>query len=347
PLPCNLAATSCANQSNVRACVDAFYANDGSCGTAVPLATFQHFTALPVPNNYQLNCYTGNATSSPPGPCNPTAPNLRFGVDTAGNLLLPVSWQGVLVPRRVPTPLLLRPRFPSPLPFSIPDAVFSGSYTPEGGKLPPIFEPQIDPGIAMSNPNVVSLFGSVDAPYTILRIGRRFGTCQGGANDAQRCSINEDCPGGICPTTCVGAPATQCAVNGDCGANGPCGQLFDLSPLLGSGPLLLPNDQITSPIVLPGMCQDTSASCMASCGMTDPCVNYAMEAELPVSLDSLAQKTSLLRGFTTSEAVAGQDFNGGGDLSEIPRTVRNHTHGCDQPLGGPPQGGAGATRADR
>jgi hypothetical protein len=54
----------------------------------------------------------------------------------------------------------------SPLPF-LPDAVFAGSFTLEAASAP-IFEPQIDPSVP--NGDVVSLFGSVDAPYTILRL---------------------------------------------------------------------------------------------------------------------------------------------------------------------------------
>src|SRR4029450_5131368 len=50
PLPCALAPSSCAALANLRACVDQFFANDGACGTAVPLTSFPHFTALPPPN---------------------------------------------------------------------------------------------------------------------------------------------------------------------------------------------------------------------------------------------------------------------------------------------------------
>jgi len=345
PLPCGLATTSCADQTGLRACVDNFYANDGACGTAVPLGNFTHFTALPPPNDYQADCFTGNPLSVPPGPCNPTAPNLRFGVDGAGNLLLPVSWKGVLVPGAVPVPRLLHTRFLSPLPFSIPDPVFASSYTPEGGKLPPIFEPQIDPAVA--NPAVVSLFGSADAPYTILRIGRRFGTCAGGANDGQRCSTLVDCPGGLCPTTCVGDPTTQCTDDEQCGTQGPCGHLFDFSPLLGSGPLLLPRAQIVNPVQLAGMCQDTGATCMASCGVDGPCVNYALEAELGVTLDSLGLKTQELRAFTASETDNGVDLNGDGDSLDTVVTLRNRTTGVVQPLGAPTACGITGTPDDR
>ena len=79
----------------------------------------------------------------------------------------------------------------------------------------------------------------MDAPYTILRIGRRFGTCQGGGNHGARRNVNEDCPGGACPTTCVSAPTTQCTTDADCGGE-PCGALYDLSGVLDDGPFLLP-----------------------------------------------------------------------------------------------------------
>ena len=331
PLPCALASTPCDAQSGLLACLDGFYANDGGCGTSVPLSSFPQFTALPPPNNYQTDCYSWNATTTPPGPCNPTSPNLRFAADSAGNLLLPVSWQGVLVPSRVPMPRLLRTRFLSPLPFSIPDAVFAGSFTPEGGKLPPIFEPQIDPNV--SNPDVVSLFGSVDAPYTILRLGRRFGTCQGGGERRRAraastrtarpaparppASARPPRPARPTPTAAATARVASSSTSLRCSTPARC---------------CCRAPQITTPVVLAGMCQDDSATCMASCGPGDPCVNYAFEAELPVSLGSLAEKTSVLRGFTTSEAVAGEDLNGDGDLNDMTVTLRDRVTGVQEDL---------------
>ena len=113
----------------------------------------------------------------------------------------------------VPVPRLLRATLRSPLGFNVPDPVFLGSYTPEGAKLPPIFEPTADPTV--SDPDVITLFGSVDAPYTILRIARRAGTCSNAPGRA--CVVATDCPtGGTCPTTCVGSapPGTVCANDG-------------------------------------------------------------------------------------------------------------------------------------
>jgi hypothetical protein len=55
-LPCGLASATCADQSGLIACVDALYANDGACGTAIGDAIFPHFMALPVPNDWADDC---------------------------------------------------------------------------------------------------------------------------------------------------------------------------------------------------------------------------------------------------------------------------------------------------
>lgn len=231
PLPCQLARATCATATGLIACVDALFANDGACGTGAPDTTFPHFTALPPPNDFQADCFA----EDPPCDINPTGA-LRFAADTAGNLLFPVGWQGVLVPASVPVPRLVRTQVRPPLPFRVPDQVFLGSFTPEGGKLPPIFEPQTD---LTADPSVVTLFGSADAPYTILRFAKRHGTCSGGTNDGRRCETVTDCPGGTCPTSCVGDPATPCSSDLQCGSHGPCGELFDFRAITGAGPVVL------------------------------------------------------------------------------------------------------------
>ncbi len=318
-LPCQLATNTCASQSGLIACVDDFFANDGACGTSVPNATFAHFTALPPPNNYQADCFKDDP------PCDINAfGELRFAVDTAGNLLFPVGWQGVLVPANVPVPRLLRTRVKSPLPFRVPDQVFIGSFTPEGGKLPPIFEPQIDP---TADPDVVTLFGSTDAPYTILRFAKRHGTCS--ANHSLRCETLADCPGGTCDNSCVGAPATTCGSSPSdpvCGSSGPCGELFDFSSVTTAGPLVLPR-------TVAAICQETGAACSGDCGIDGPCVSYAFEAQPPVSLDSLGTQTSDVRAFTASEAVDLQDRNGDGDMTDMVVTFRDRASGRGLSIG--------------
>jgi hypothetical protein len=53
PLPCGLATASCASMSGLTACIDDYFANDGACGTGVPLETFPTFTALPPPKRFR------------------------------------------------------------------------------------------------------------------------------------------------------------------------------------------------------------------------------------------------------------------------------------------------------
>ena len=124
PLPCDLATKGCDAETGVLACIDDLYAADGTCAPN-PHPTFQHFTALPVPNDYQADCFAGAP------PCTALASEMRVAVDAAGNLLLPVNWQGILVSAAsVPVPRLLRATLKSPLPFPSPPRVSLGSFTP-------------------------------------------------------------------------------------------------------------------------------------------------------------------------------------------------------------------------
>ena len=88
PLACN---PGCAAQTGFLACIDDLHA-DTKCGSPAN-ATFPHFTALPPPNRYQAICTT------PSPPCTGSRNDVRFAVDTAGNILMPMDWRGVLVGR--------------------------------------------------------------------------------------------------------------------------------------------------------------------------------------------------------------------------------------------------------
>ena len=227
----------------------------------------------------------------------------------------------------VPVPRLIRVRLASPLPITVPDQVFLRSFTPEGGLLPPILEPQLDPTVAA--PDVVTLFGSVDAPYTIIEVARRHGTCAGGDRAGALCTANADCKGGICGTSCVDQPATACTVDGDC-PSGACGELFDFSALVvNGGPLVLPRS-------VPSFCQvPPHAACAGPAGcpaVGDACVSYAYEATTPVPLDGLAASTTA-RTFTISEAIDGVDRNGDGDTNDSVITLRDRASGQSDPLG--------------
>lgn len=337
PLPCGVATTGCSSASGLVACVDRYYATDRACGTAVAHPTFPHFTALPQPNDYQADCF-GEAP-----PCTASASAVRYTFDSAGNMLIPVNWTGVLLPSTVPVPRLLDVSFRSPFPFSIPDQVFLGSFTPEGALLPPIFEPKLKPGNLV--PDTVDISGSVDAPYTILRIAHRHGTCAGGENAGQRCSTTADCDGAPCPLSCRGDPAIACTGNADCGADGPCGELYDATLVASASPLELPRSQ-ASP--WPGICQeDSSVSCPDMSCASGPCVNYAFQANSPVDISSLALRSSELRTFSVIEPLGLKDENGDHDSGDRVAVLRNRITGLTQPLGADPLCGITGTPTGR
>ena len=189
PLPCFLAHESCDDQPNVTACVDDFRAVNGSCDTT-RASDFGGFTALPPPNNYQALCV------DPSPPCRGTTNEIRFTTDAAGNVLLPMDWRGILVGEDIPIARLLRgsttiDAFPNVLgPIRVPDRSYLTSFSPSGGKLPPIFTPQSAAG------DRLTLFGSADAPETVLRIARR--VCIGGVNQGNVCTADADCSDSSC-----------------------------------------------------------------------------------------------------------------------------------------------------
>ncbi|MBY0277560.1 hypothetical protein K2Z84_19680 [Candidatus Binatia bacterium] len=319
---CGLATGSCAAQSGVIACVDELYANDGACGTDSLDRRFSHFTALPPPNDFQADCFREDP------PCTATASSTRAAVDRAGNLLLPMGWGGVLVrDGTVPVPRLIRARIGAPLPIEVPDQVFLHSFTPEGGLLPPILEPQIDPTAAA--PDVVTFFGSVDAPYTIIQVANHHGTCDGGDATGARCTTDLDCKGGTCVTSCVDQPATACTVDADC-PSGACGRLFDFSPLVsGGGPVVLPRSLSRFCQLPPHAACSGPGDCPA---VGDACVSYAFEATTPVPLEGLAASATA-RTFTIRESIDGVDRNGDGDTNDSVMTLRDRTTGQTTPLG--------------
>lgn len=196
PIPCALAEAPCADLDAVLVCADELFAINGTCDRT-PNTTFSHFTALPPPNDYQALC------TDPQPPCTGAATELRLTVDADGNLLMPMDWAGVLLRPGVPIARLVRgssavEAFPgSDQPIRLPDRNVLSSFSMQGNSLPPIFEPQVDP----SAPGALTLFGSVDARATVLRIAR-FGTaertCSGGASSGLPCVQTDDCPGAAC-----------------------------------------------------------------------------------------------------------------------------------------------------
>src|SRR5262249_55505417 len=119
-------------------------------------------------------------------------------------------------------------------PLRIPSDAFLASFSPQGSQLAPVFDPHTDPTAT----HEATLFGSADAPETVLRIARLSPSgqaCAGGANDGMPCTSAADCPGS------------------SCGAASP---LFDFDTRFASnvGPVVVPRFG-------PGVCQDTGQSC--------------------------------------------------------------------------------------
>lgn len=336
PLPCDVLTNSCAPGAGVLVCIDQIFADDGSCGT-VPNQTFPGFTALPPPNDYQANC----VSDQPPCEGGVGDEEVRLALDADGNALLPMDWQGILVrDDQVPVPRLLSGHLKVGL-EAIPGSTFLGSFTPEGGRLAPIFEPQFDP---TAPDGLVTLFGTADAPYTILRLARRssvFRECDGGANDALPCDLDSDCPGGSCEqSTCQSGPKAGKKCTSDAACDGAeCGpQLFDFSSLRiesGAGPVVVP--RVEAGLLGDGFCQEDLAFPMCTMapdcgGMSGPCVTYRLAANTPVPLEGLAQ-TNDASTFTVSEAIAGMDLNGDNDLNDSVVTLRDRVTGEVQPMG--------------
>jgi hypothetical protein len=328
PLPCGLAlaGATCAAQSGTLACVDALFAADGTC-QPTPDAVFPHFTALPPANDFQADCFTTQP------PCTALAGSVRAAVDAAGNVMMPMNWQGVLLSQEgVPVPRLLHAALKPPVAFDVPDQVFLGSFTPEGQPLPPVFVPQADTTLSG---DTIALFGSVDAGYTILRIARRAGACQGGSRAGLPCAIDADCfAGAVCTTVCVGGSnaGALCTDDTTC-PGGACGTLYpDFGPLTAGGPLVLPR------VSTSGFCQISHVPCTSNAQCTtmgDACTGYAFEAQTPVPLESLSAGTSDLFAFTALESADVTDRNGDNDTIDAVATLTDKTRGVPEPLGAP------------
>jgi Tol biopolymer transport system component len=328
PLPCGLTTLPCSMQNGLTACVDTLFFDDGGCGQAFAHPAFPSFTALPNPNDYRSACYD----TAPP--CTATADNMRLAVDSAGNLLIPTNWTGVLAATAAPVPRELTVNLQPPLPVAaIPSQLFLASYTPEGALLPPIFEPQVAP---TPLPNVMRLFGSTDAPYTVLRVARRRGSCASGPYAGRACTGPQDCAGAPCPNACVGGgnDGAVCAAASAC-PGGTCGTLFDFASFAGPGAVVVPR-------LGPGICQQPPhADCNVNgdCpgGPGDPCVMYALEAGAAHDLNGVVATSDSL-GFVVSEHVQAGELNGDGDgvASDDVIILRDRETGNVQPIGNHP-----------
>ena len=283
PLPCGLATGSCTSQSSAVACVEEFFDQSPTCSTTPTADAFTHFTALPRANVFGNECHERKP------PCNTDArTELRLALDRNGNALIPMSWQGVTVGGHQEATLrLVRGAVKWDEPIGIPSNAFLASYSPDGVRLPPIFEPIF---AANGQPkDVVRLFGSTDAPYSVLRVARRAGKCTGSQNQ-DPCSTDADCPGtgGSCQAVCVdgGQLGSPCATDAGCPSGGRCGKLFDLggAPVRNAGPVVM---KWSKP---PRGCRgapDQSCSSATQCSGGSQCARYALFAQFPVRFPAL------------------------------------------------------------
>jgi hypothetical protein len=349
-----LATSPCASQTGLIACIDQLYLLDGTC-QPTPDTTFDHFVALPPPNRYDEVC---TSPAFPAGPCLGTAPEVRFTTDVDGNLLVPVNWQGILVQAaNVPVPRLLRASTGvdalalSTGPIVIPGQAFLRSLTPEGAPLPPIFEPQLDPRAG----NEVTLFGSADAPHTVLRLARRSPTshqCSGGDNAGRPCTDATHCPnGGSCvQSTCNGGPAggQACDDDADCPSSACGPQLFEFRDRYrnGVGAIIVPRAVVAGQ----GVCEsggDAGDTCTVptTCAGGAPCVDYHLVSQDPVPLEGLAGTEDVF-AFTQSEPISLAYLNDDADQSDLVLTLRDRMTGETIPIGtnGKPGRAVTATR---
>lgn len=355
PLACELAADPCTDVGGTIACVDAIYPRDGTCRTnAGTDPTFGSFTALPPANGYAALCSPAVA------PCLNSATELRLTTDVDGNLLVPMNYHGVLgLQSSIPIPRLLRGSTAidagnvAPGPIVVPSQRFVDTFSPEGRVLPAIFDPQTDDQAV----NELTVFGSSDAEYTVLRVARRspiFRECGAGSteNFGLACSSDEDCGGGAgtcVPTACYGGTndGTPCSADSTCTGGGECGpSLFEFRDryLADTGPVV-----VTRAATATGVCDlNPSETCTVpnSCSVGN-CVQFRLQSDFPVAFEGLAGSHDTYT-FSVSEVLAGSEINGDGDPSTLrdPNVLvfRDRDTGRALPIG---VGGAAARAVTR
>lgn len=310
PLLCAaLAAGRCADTGGLIACVDEIYAIDGRCHTDASKlgSSFQHFTALPPPNDYEAVCDT------PATPCDGTAGEVRLTTDVDGNALIPWDYRGVLVRLDdVPIPRLVRGSTTLEAfaggaleAIRLPGSLLA-SFSPQGHRLPPIFTPLADPSDAQR----ATLFGSVDAPIGVMRLTRRgdaLRQCTAGPNAGLPCNDSADCPSAACGGGACreGANAgSPCTADGEC-PGGECGAAaFELRDRYAAD---------VGPVVIGR-------------------ASYEVEAENPVPLDGLSQ-TDALFAFVRSEPIEVKDLNGDNDRLDRVVVLQDRETGVQHPIG--------------
>jgi hypothetical protein len=330
PLACELAGSPCAPRPGVLACVDALFADDGSCAPS-PHTLFDHFTALPPANDYQALC------TDPSPPCRGTATDVRIAADADGNLLLAMDWAGVQVTSNdgdvaaiLRGATALEAFEGRGVPLRITDLSALASFSPDGRRLAPLFDP-IRTGVGADG---ATLLGSVDAPRTVLRIARHGGVsreCGGGPNAGLPCTEDAQCPASACAgPTCRrgGSAGSPCTGPADC-PGGECGPgLFDFVSrrLAAVGPIVLRRGACIGGQAPLAACTQDATCAGGQCG------DFTAVALDPVPLEGL-QQTATLFDFVKQEPIVQRDLNGDGDTTDEVVELLDKQTGEVRPIG--------------
>ena len=380
-MPCDVAASGCAAQPGLLACIDQLLA-DGTCARESH-TQFSTFTVLPPPNDYAALC---TDPPFPEGPCTGAAGHtVHLTIDTAGNLLVPVDWSGILFrPDDVPVPRLLDAESMVAAfdgiagVLRVPGSAFLDSFSPEGRKLPPLFEQHTN----LTSAEVFRLFGSADAARTVLRIRRRgrrgvcaltaracesdaqcptgercrrYLACQGGASDGTPCNGNDgadattsSCGTGACGVTACTVCAAGSRAGQACRAPFDCGDDGILGPGIACEPGLdacaddgdCPNSQCGPALF------DFGARLTAEVGPVQVTDVEAVAGD-PVPLTGFVQgdESDKENIFVRDERIQQSDLNGDGDAADPVLTIQNRTTGETPAIGVPLQDGRAIGRA--
>ena len=218
-------------------CVDDLFRIDGTCDAAAD-ESFPHFTALPPANDAKAVCVE-------PSPlCSARAEQLRATADAAGNLLIPMEWSGVLLPRTAAEESRSLghcapderddcrrglSRHGADM-LRVPNDKFLASLSPAGGRLAPVFEaragsPAVTAWRCSARPTrrAACCASRVVAPRSV--------SAHLGEQEGKPCTDADDCPGGSCGAavrTGSDAAGQPCEADADCGSGERGPALFEL-----------------------------------------------------------------------------------------------------------------------
>jgi len=348
-------------------CLDEIYSiASGTCNVGERHESFPSFTALPPENDFRVVCTDDKGLE--PECKGSISSRLSFALDLRGDVLIPLYWEKVLKP-----PVGTRARlvsastaFPSEknatTRIQVPREHFTESYTRRGARLPALFEPQVSP----ERPNELTLFGTVDAKHSVVRVARRgrergrFMKCSGGTQSGKPCKDDTQCKGGgICvEAKCQGGGNSggSCNKDEDCPA-GECGpSLFSFAGQANPdfGPVRITRAPKQGKICdnappvstgMPGPGDGQKCAPGNSCPQGGECCDYRASAEEHIPLGPI-ESSQDLHAFVIEEGIIQRDLNGDGDKKDNVLTVRDRESGavlrigvglgCVPPSGCPP-----------